>query len=134
MNFLALAIGAGAVKNGVSTDVSTAATTVIGTGAGKKLGPAISAQTPVGLANTFAAVDTDRRPEKLIQTLEDKGDSLSNSAGSSFCFRCIHAGNYTDFGSRFKYPLQSARYITLPRQPKFLFQIKRRVIYRLEPA
>jgi hypothetical protein len=63
---LALAIGTDPFKYGVFTDVSAAAPAVIGHGAGKKLLPAAFAQILVGFTNAFFAVDTNRRPEKMI--------------------------------------------------------------------
>jgi len=43
---------------------------------------------PVGLANAFIAVDTNRRPKELVKTLQGKDRR-------SLYFSCIHTGNYT---------------------------------------
>jgi hypothetical protein len=96
MYFLALAIWTHPFHYRVSTGISPTALAVIRTRARKKLVPAIPAQAVVRLANTLFAVDTDRRPKKLMQTLQSKAAGLSR-----FCR--IHASNYTAFFSSNKY-------------------------------
>ena len=103
MYFFTLAIGTNALKDGVSTGVSSAARAVIAAGAAQQLVPAIFAQTLIGFANASLTVDADRRPEKLIQTLQSKDGGLFYAAKSSFWFYRIHAGNYTRSGSRYEY-------------------------------
>jgi len=87
VHFPALAIGTGAFKQGESTGISAAARAVIGARAGQKLAPAIFAQAVIGFTNASLTVDADRRPEKMIQTLQSK------SAGSFYLY-LIHADNY----------------------------------------
>jgi len=72
MNFFSLAVGTGASNQGVSAGVPPTARAVIGTCAGQKLTPATLTQTLIALTNASLAVDTDRRPKKLIQTLQTK--------------------------------------------------------------
>jgi hypothetical protein len=96
MYLLALTIGTYTFHYRVSTGVSPTALAVIRTRARKKLVPAILAQALVRFANTLFAVNTYRRPKKLMQTLQSKAAGLSR-----FCR--IHAGNYTAFFSSNKY-------------------------------
>ena len=76
MNLFALAIGTNALKDGVSTGVFAAARAVIRACAAQKLVPASLAQILVGFTNTSLAVGAHRRPEKLVQTLQGKRNSL----------------------------------------------------------
>jgi len=66
MKFIALAIGTGAFHESKFTDISTAATAVIGTRTGQNLGPALLAQIFIAFADTFAAINTYCRPKKLV--------------------------------------------------------------------
>ena len=75
MNLPALAIGTDALNNGVSAGVFAAVRAVICACAAQKLVPAIFAQILVSLTNALLAVDTHRRPEELIQTLQGKRNS-----------------------------------------------------------
>jgi hypothetical protein len=100
MYFFALTIWAGALQQRVLTGVSTAARTIITGYASTELVPAVLAQAVVGLANAFATVDANRRPKKLIQTVQGKNAGL-------FQFLRIHTENY--------------------KRKQSLFQIKQRV-------
>ena len=95
MYFFSLAIGTNALKDSVSTGVSPAARAVIAAGAAQQLIPAIFAQILIGLTNALLTVDTDRRPEKLVQTLQSKDSGLFCAGKTSFWFCRIHAANYT---------------------------------------
>ena len=66
MYFFALAVGAETFQQGELTGISAAARAVVGTGAGKKLVPAILAQAIVGFTNAFAAIDADWGPKELV--------------------------------------------------------------------
>jgi hypothetical protein len=87
MNFSALTIWAGAFQQAVLAGISAAARTVVAGCTSQKLLPAPSAETLVGLADAFTTVNADRRPKKLVQTLQDKNAGLSQ-------FRSVHADNY----------------------------------------
>jgi len=93
--FFALAIGTSASKDGISAGVSAAARAVIAACAAQQLVPAILAQILVALADALLTVDADRRPEKLVQTLQNKDSDLFCAGKSSFWFCRIHAANYT---------------------------------------
>ncbi len=66
MKFFTLAVRAGALQNSKFTGIATAAPAVIGPRAGKKLGPAVSAEVIISFADVFAAVNTNRRPKKMV--------------------------------------------------------------------
>jgi hypothetical protein len=72
MKFPALAIRAGAIYKSVPAGFFATARAVIIAYAELKLIPALLAKAFVCLTNVFTAVDTDRRPKKVIQTLQDK--------------------------------------------------------------
>ncbi len=88
MNLSTLTIGTGAANQAVSAGISPTSRTVITARTGLKLAPAIFAQSFVSLTNAFAAAGADRRPEKLIKTLQTKRNN-------SFSLYLLHAANYT---------------------------------------
>jgi hypothetical protein len=76
MYLVALTIGTSASQQSEFTYVFSAPPAVIAPRAEKKLIPAVFAEIFVGFADIFAAVDTDRRPEKMVQTLQCTSDTL----------------------------------------------------------
>jgi hypothetical protein len=76
MNLPALAVGTGPIKQTESAYISATAPAVIARRAEKKLIPTAFAEVFIGFADIFTAVDANRRPQKLIQTLQRKGDAL----------------------------------------------------------
>jgi hypothetical protein len=76
MKFFALAIRAHIFKDSVSTDISATAGAIISPDTTQKPAPAVFAQTSIAFTNTLPADGAYRRPEKLIQTLKSKSDTL----------------------------------------------------------
>jgi hypothetical protein len=76
MNLLTLTVGTIAVNQSISARIFTAVPAVITRRAEKKLVPAAFAQIRIRFANASLTIDTNRRPEKLVQTLQSK-DSVS---------------------------------------------------------
>jgi hypothetical protein len=72
MKFPALAIWTNALNYTIPAGFFATARAVIIAYAELKLIPALLAKAFVCLTNVFTAVDTDRRPKKVIQTLQDK--------------------------------------------------------------
>jgi hypothetical protein len=68
MYFPPLAVRTRTLNQCVSAHVPPAAGAVIRPRTRQKLPPALLAHAPVALANTPLAVDTHRRPEKMIQS------------------------------------------------------------------
>jgi hypothetical protein len=98
MNLCPLAIGTNTLNHTIPAGIFSASRAVITTRARMKLAPTFCAQTFVSFTYTFAAIDADRRPKKLIYPLQDK-------LGSLFYLSCIHTGNYMRINSYFKLDL-----------------------------
>jgi hypothetical protein len=84
VEFSMLAIRTSTGKQAVAGGVPAASRAVVTGSTKQNLVPAVFAQIFVGFTNTLAAVDTDRRPKEMVQTLHEKRENLSQS-------RRIHA-------------------------------------------
>jgi len=69
-----LAVRTSAFKQAKRTGIAAATRAIIATGTRKYLSPAISAQIVVRFGNGFAAVYTDRGPEKMVNPIDHESD------------------------------------------------------------
>jgi hypothetical protein len=67
--FFTLTVGTHARQQSKFTGITSTTSAVTGPGTDKKLVPAISAELVISLTDTLATIDTDRRPEKLIEAM-----------------------------------------------------------------
>jgi len=72
MKFFSLTIWTDPCNQSESAGIPPAARTIVTARAFQKLAPATPAKIIVAFADIFVAVDADRRPEKLVQTLQTK--------------------------------------------------------------
>jgi hypothetical protein len=69
MDLPALAIRTGALNNSILAGVSPAARAIVPRCGGQKFVPASFAKIIICFGNVFIAINANRRPEKLVQTL-----------------------------------------------------------------
>ena len=90
MNLTAVTVGTAAFQHRESTGIPAAAPAVVAACALQKLFPALFTQSIFNFANASAAIDTNRRPKQMIQTIQSKAENLLCPAESS-CWSCpIH--------------------------------------------
>jgi hypothetical protein len=75
LNIHTKAIRASSIDERIPGGVKAASGAVIGARAKHELIPALLTQGIIGLADSFAAIITNRRPEKLVQTVQSKGNA-----------------------------------------------------------
>ena len=76
MNLPALTIRTGPFDDTVSACVSPAAPTVITACAIEQMRPALSAQSLIGFTYTLNAIDTNRRPEQVIEPSQPETETV----------------------------------------------------------